>query len=87
MPDSETTIRIDHLHLRMRADTAQTGHRIANGIVETLGRKIPQNLRRHLGMVSLRVTVPASATESETTEVVAEAILKALKKGVPPGSG
>jgi hypothetical protein len=74
-------VHIGQLNLRMRGASAETGRRLANGIVESLARKVPGDMRRQVGALRLRVRLPAGASETEMSEAVSEAIVKALRLG------
>jgi hypothetical protein len=77
---ANTTIHIGQLHLRIPGTSADTAHRVANGIGQVLAQKIPPATQRQLGALSVRVQVPAGATEAEMSDAVAEAIMRALQK-------
>jgi hypothetical protein len=82
MPDhAHVPIRIGQLNLRLPGDSAQAGHRVADGISERLARTVPPDISHRLGAVSLRVRVPAGATEAEMSDAISGAILHALRKG------
>jgi len=48
----------------------------AQGLAQT----VPTGMRRHLGALSVRVQVPASASEAEISDAIAEAIMRVLRK-------
>ena len=48
----------------------------ARGLAQTV---LP-GMQRRLGALAVRVQVPASATEAEMSDAVAEAIMRALRK-------
>jgi hypothetical protein len=73
-------IRIGQLNLRIPGNSAGTAHRVANGICQGLAQKVSTGMQRHLGTMSVRVQLPAGATEAEMSDAVAEAILRALRK-------
>ena len=73
-------VYIGQLNLRIPGNSAVTAHRVANGIGQGLAQKVPTGMQRHLGALSVRVQVPASATEAEMSDAVAEAILRSLRK-------
>ena len=77
---ANAAIHIGQLNLRIPGHSADTAHRVANGIGQSLAQKVPTGMRRHLGALSVRVQVPAGATEAEISDAVAEAILRALRK-------
>jgi hypothetical protein len=81
MPENKNAaIQIGQLNLRMPGNSADTAHRVANSIGQGLAQKVPPGMQRHLGALSVRVQVPASATEAEMSDAVAEAIMRALRK-------
>ena len=73
-------VQIGQLNLRVPGTSAETGRRVASGIAESLVRKVPAGMRRQLGALSVRVQVPAVATEAEMSEAVSSAIVKALRQ-------
>jgi hypothetical protein len=73
-------IQIGHLNLRMPGGSAEAAHRVADGIGQGLAQKVPAGMRRHIGALSVRVQVPAGATEAEMSDSVAAAIVKAMRK-------
>jgi hypothetical protein len=77
---ANTAIHIGQLNLRIPGTSADTAHRVANGIGQGLAQTVPRDLQRHLGALSVRVQVPAGATEAEISDAVAEAIMNALRK-------
>jgi hypothetical protein len=77
---ANTAIHIGQLHLRIPGTSADTAHRVANGIGQVLAQKVPTGMQRRLGALSVRVPVPAGATEAEISDAVAEAIMRALRK-------
>jgi hypothetical protein len=74
-----TAIHIGQLNLRIPGTSADTAHRVANGISQGLANKVPLGMQRHLGALSVRVQVPAGATEAEMSDAVAEAIMRLLR--------
>ena len=78
--NKNAAIQIGQLNLRMPGNSAETAHRVGNGIGPGLAQKIPPGMRRHLGALSARVQVPAGASEAEMTDAVAEAIMRSLRK-------
>lgn len=76
----KSAIHIGQLNLRIPGNSADTAHRVANGIGQGLAQKAPRGLQRHLGALSVRVPVPAGATEAEMSDAVAEAVMRALRK-------
>jgi hypothetical protein len=77
---TNAAIHIGQLNLRIPGDSADTGYRVANGIGQSLEQRIPAGMQRRLSALSVRVQVPASATEAEMSDAVAEAIMRALRK-------
>ena len=77
---ANTAIHIGQLNLRIPGTSADTAHRVANGIGQDLVNKVPIGMQRRLGALSVRVQVPAGATEAEMSNAVAEAIMRALWK-------
>lgn len=75
-----TAIHIGQLKLRLPGHSADTAHQVANGIAQSLAQKIPTDMQRRLGALSVRVAVSAGATEAEISDAVAEAIIRALRK-------
>ena len=81
MPDhTNAAIHIGQLNLRIPGNSADTAHRVANGIGQGLAQKVPTGMQRRLGALSVRVQVPASASEAEISDAVAEAIMRSLRK-------
>jgi hypothetical protein len=78
--NNNAAVQIGQLNLRIPGESAETAHRVGNGIGPRLAEKIPQGMQRHLGALSARVQVPAGATEAEMSDAVAEAIMRALRK-------
>jgi len=77
---ANTAIHIGQLNLRLPGNSAATAHHVANGIGQGLANKVPPGMQRRLGALSVRVPVPAGATEAEMSDAVAEAIMRALRK-------
>ena len=77
---ANAAIHIGQLNLRIPGTSADTAHRVANGIGQDLANKVPIGMQRHFGALSVRVQVPAGATEAEMGDAVAEAIMRALRK-------
>ena len=74
-------VHIGQLNLRIPGRSAETGHRAANGIAESLARKVPAGMQRQLGALNVRIQVPAGASEAEISDAVSEAIMKTLYRG------
>lgn len=81
-----SVFHVGQLNLRVPGESAETGHRIANGIAESLARKVPAGMQRQLGAQNVRVRLPAGATEAEMSDAISEAIVKALDRGGKPTS-
>jgi hypothetical protein len=79
--DNDAGIHIGQLNLRMPGHGAERAHRVAHGIGELLGRKVPADQHRRLGALSLRVHVGADATEADMSDAIAGAIANVLRKG------
>jgi len=75
-----SAIHIGQLNLRVPGKSAETAHRTANGIAQGLAQKVPPGMQRHLGALSVRVQVPAGASEAQMSDAVAEALIRALRK-------
>ena len=73
-------IHVGQLNLRIPGTSPETGHRVANGIARDLAQKASSGRQRRLGALSVRVQVPAGATEAEMSGAVAEAIIRVLSK-------
>ena len=73
-------VQIGQLNLRVPGTSAETAHRVANGIAESLAGKVPAGMRRQFGALNVRVQLPAVATEAEMSEAVSSAIVKALRQ-------
>ncbi|HWP42065.1 MAG TPA: hypothetical protein VNO14_02430 [Blastocatellia bacterium] len=71
---------IGQLNLRMPGDRAESAHRVTGGIARGLAERVPAGLERHIGALSIRVQARAGATESEMSDAVAEAIIRALQR-------
>jgi hypothetical protein len=74
-------IHIGQLNLRLPGNHADLAHRVADGIAQGLAQRIPTGMQRHLGELSVRVQVPADATEAQISDAAANAIVGALHKG------
>jgi hypothetical protein len=77
---ANAAIHIGQLNLRLPGNSVDTAHHVANSIAQSLAQKVPTGMQRHLGALSVRVQVPAGATEAEMSDAVAEAIMRALRK-------
>lgn len=79
--DRSPELHIGQLSLRMPGTGAERGHRVADGIVRSLAREASFTGRqRRLGALSVRIQLPAGATESEMSDSAAAAIMRALQK-------
>jgi len=74
-------IHIGQLNLRMPGKSAEAAHRVAGGIGDRLGEKLPARLGRRLGALSIRVPISGGMTEAEMSDAVTEAIIGALRNG------
>ena len=74
-------IQIGQLNLRVPGNNPETGHRVANGVAESLARQIPPGLQGKFGALNVRVQLPPGASEGEMSGAIAGAILNALQKG------
>ncbi len=73
-------IQIGQLNLRMPGNSAEAGHRVANGIAESLAQQVPSGLRGEFGALNLRVRLPPGASEAEMSGEIAQAIINALQR-------
>jgi hypothetical protein len=73
-------VHIGQLNLRIPGTSPETGHRVANGVAQGLAQEASTGRQRRLGALSVRVQVPAGATEAEMSDLAAEAIIRALRK-------
>jgi hypothetical protein len=81
MPENQNAaVHIGQLNLRIPGASADTAHRVVSGVAQGLAQKVPTGIRRHLGALSVRVRVPACATQAEMSVAVAEAIVGALRQ-------
>jgi hypothetical protein len=77
---SRSAISIGQLNLRMPGDGADAAHGVANGVGRALAQRLPADGPRNIGAMNIRVQMASGASESETSELVATAIAKALRK-------
>lgn len=77
---ANAAIHVGQLNLRIPGNSTEAAHRVANGIGQALANKVPIGMQRRLGALSVRVQVPAGATEAEMSDAVAEAIMRLLRK-------
>lgn len=73
-------IQIGQLNLRIPGNGEEAGHRIANGIAESLAQQLPSGLQGQFGALNLRVRVPPGASEGEMSGAIAGAIINALQR-------
>ncbi|GKT07123.1 hypothetical protein [Desulforhabdus sp. TSK] len=83
----ESTLHIGQLNLRVPGKSADTGHKVADGVAEKLVQKVPPGMRCQVGALSVRVQVAASASEVEMSDAISEAIVKAIHSGSEAASG
>lgn len=74
-------IRIGQLNLRIPSNSADTAHRIANGIAQGLAQKVPTGMHLDLGTMNIRVQLAAAPTDAEMSNAIANAIANALQNG------
>jgi hypothetical protein len=74
-------IQIGQLNLRIPGDSAEVGHRVANGMAESLAQQVPSGLQGQFGALNVRVRLPPGASEAEMSEAIAGAIINALQRG------
>lgn len=74
-------VQIGQLNLRVPGDSPETGHRVANGIAESLAQQVPPGLQRQFGALNVRVRLPPGASEREMSGAIAQSILNTLQKG------
>jgi hypothetical protein len=77
---TNTPIHIGQLNLRIPGTSADTAHRVANGIGQELANKVPTGMQCRLAALSVRVPEPASATEAGMGGALAVAIIRAVQK-------
>jgi hypothetical protein len=75
-----TAVLIGQLNMRIPGDNADAGHRAASGIAQGLASKVPASMQRHLGALSVRAQMPTGASEAEMSDVIAEAIVRTLRR-------
>jgi hypothetical protein len=82
MAESRTpAIQIGQLNLRIPGNSAEVGHRVANGMAESLAQQLPSGLQGQFGALNVRVRLPLGASETEMSEAIAGAIINALQRG------
>jgi hypothetical protein len=81
MPENKNAaIQIGQLNMRIPGASAESGRSLANGIAQNLARRVPAGMKRRIGALNVRVQLPASGSEAEMSNAVAEAIMRALRK-------
>jgi hypothetical protein len=75
------TIQIGQLHLRIPGNNAEVGHRVANGMAESLAQQLPSGLQGQFGALNLQVRLPPGASEAEMSGAIAQAIINVLQRG------
>jgi hypothetical protein len=83
----ESTLHIGQLNLRVPGKSSDSGHNVADGVAESLARKVPPDMQRTLGAMNIRVQVAAGASEAEMSDAISEAIVKAIRRGSDAPSG
>ena len=76
-------IQIGQLNLCMPGSGAAAGHRVANGIAESLAQQALTGLQGQFGALNVRVRLSAGVSEGEMSGAIASAITTALQKGNP----
>lgn len=74
-------LHIDEMNVRLPGREAGTGRRMAGGIPAALLGKLPEGIDRRIGVIKLRVSLPAGGSDSEMSQAVVDAIAQALSKG------
>jgi hypothetical protein len=74
-------LQIGQLNLSVPGQGAEAGHRVANGVTESLAQQLPAGLQGHYGALNVRVPMPAGASEGEMSAAIAGAIISALQRG------
>ena len=74
-------IQIGQLNLRLPGNSNEMGHRVANGVAESLAQQVPSGLQGQFGALNVRVRLPPGASEAEMSGAIAQSILNALQKG------
>ena len=81
MPENKNAaIQIGQLNMRIPGANAESGRVLADGIAQNLARRISIGRQRHIGALNVRVQLPTNGTEAEMSDVVADAIMRALRK-------
>ena len=74
-------VQIGQMNLRLPGKDDKAGHRIANGIGDSLAQQMPSGLQGQIGALNLRVRLPPGASETEMSHAIASSIVNALQKG------
>jgi len=80
---NNAAVDIEQLNLQVPGTSVDAGHRLVTGIGQSLAQRIPAGMQGRIGALSVRVQVPAGASEAETSDAIAGAIMNALQKGHP----
>lgn len=75
-----STIQIGQLNVRIPGESAESGYKVANGVAESLARKVPPDAWRQLGAITIRVPMPAGASEAEISDAISDAVVRALHR-------
>jgi hypothetical protein len=78
--NKNAAIQIGQLNMRIPGANAEAGRSLADGIAQNLAQRISIGRQRHIGALNVRVQLPANWAAAEMSEVVAEAIISALRK-------
>jgi hypothetical protein len=78
--NKNAAIQIGQLNIRIPGANAEAGRLMADGVAHNLARRVPAGMERLIGALNLRVQLPANGAEAEMSNVVAEAIIRALRK-------
>ncbi|HET8677654.1 MAG TPA: hypothetical protein VFO63_17775 [Blastocatellia bacterium] len=87
---SKNSIHVGQMNLRIPGSSAETAHRVADGIARGLARGVPSGMYNHLGAISIRVRTADAATDAEMSNAISDSIATALQNGnrsVKAGSG
>lgn len=74
-------LQIGQLNLSVPGQGAEAGHRIANGVTESLAQQLPADLQGQYGALTVRVPMAAGASEAEMSAAITGAIISALQRG------
>ena len=75
------SIQIQQLNMRIRGRGPEAAHRIANGVVGSLARALPDGASGRYGALNVRVPVASNASDAEISMAVAAAIARELDRG------